>query len=82
MYKYVEIKQHSSKTNVLKKKSRNQKVYLRQMKIKTQVTKTLEKEVLRGKFIAINIYIREKNSSKHFNLYIKELERHTKHQKE
>lgn len=33
------------------------------------------KEVLKGKFIAINIYIKEKNSSKHFNLYIKELEK-------
>lgn len=33
------------------------------------------KEVLKGKFIAISIYIKEKNSSKHFNLYIKELEK-------
>lgn len=33
------------------------------------------KEVLKGKFIAINIYIKEKNSSKPFNLYIKELEK-------
>jgi hypothetical protein len=75
----VEIKQYTQTTNGSKKKLKEKLGnVLRQVKIDTQYIKlwNAAKAVPRGKFIALNTYIKEEKRSQINNLvlYLKELE--------